>query len=63
MGSISSMAIMFNVTSETEDQMQESLLKTMEEAQFPSGQPVFTTASVVGLLFFFMNFPQLMTCV
>ncbi len=58
---VSSMAIMFNVTSETEDQMQVSLLKTMEEAQFPSGQPVFTTASVVGLLFFFMIALQCMS--
>lgn len=50
---VSSMAMMFNITEEG-DAQSEGLLKAMAQAQFPDGEPIFTLASVAGLLIFFM---------
>lgn len=51
---VSAMALTFNISAEDEDAQTESLLATMEKATFPDGTPIFTVASVVGILVFFM---------
>ena len=51
---VSAMALTFNISAEDEDAQTESLLATMEKATFPDGTPIFTVASVVGILIFFM---------
>lgn len=50
---VSSLALMFNVEASEEAQTQ-GLITAMRSATFPDGQPIFTTASVVGILLFFM---------
>lgn len=50
---VSSLALMFNVEAKDEAQTQ-GLLTAMRAAAFPDGTPIFTTASVVGILLFFM---------
>ena len=51
---VSSMAIVFHVDSTDEQTQQEGLLKTMSSAVFPrTGQRIFTTASILGLVVFF----------
>lgn len=50
---VSSMAMMFNITDEGDAQA-EGLLQAMRQAQFSTGEPIFTLASVAGLLIFFM---------
>lgn len=51
---VSSLAVMFNVTDEDEDSLREGLLSQMRNATFADGTPIFTVASVVSLLIFFM---------
>ena len=51
---VSSLAVVFHVADEDEASMQAGLLKEMAEAKMPDGQQVFTTASVTGLILFFM---------
>lgn len=52
---VSSMAVMFNLVDvDNEDSVRTGLLKQMREAQFSDGSAVFTVASVVSLLVFFM---------
>ena len=50
---VSSLALMFNVEASDEAQT-EGLITAMRNATFPDGMPIFTTASVVGILLFFM---------
>jgi ferrous iron transport protein B len=51
---VSSMAIVFGVDSDDEDTQQQGLLKQMNTATFPdTGQRIFTTASIIGLVVFF----------
>ncbi len=53
---VSTMAIIFHVTEtdESEDSLQSGLLTQMREAKAPSGAPLFTLASTLGLMLFFM---------
>ncbi len=53
---VSSMAITFNITDEGEDDenMQRSLISTMRSAKNDEGNPVFTTASTIALIIYFM---------
>lgn len=53
---VSAMAITFNITDEGEDDenMQRSLVSTMRSAKNDSGTPVFTTASTIALIIYFM---------
>lgn len=57
---VSSLALIFNVAGDEEVQAA-GLLKTMGEAKMADGSPVFTTASVIGLLIFFMIALQCMS--
>lgn len=50
---VSTMAVIFHITDEDEDSQQQQLLTAMDQAKMPDGQPVFTFASVIGLLVFF----------
>jgi ferrous iron transport protein B len=51
---VSTMAIVFHTDSEDEETQTQGLLKQMRSATFPdSGKPIFTPASIVGLIFFF----------
>ncbi len=51
---VSTMAIVFHIDSDNEQTQQEGLLKQMSTATFPdSGKPIFTPASIVGLIVFF----------
>jgi ferrous iron transport protein B len=58
---VGSMAIMFNITEENQDSQAEGLLKTMQEAKFSNGTPIFTLASVIGIIVFFMIALQCMS--
>ncbi len=60
---VSSMAIVFNITDENEDSMQKTLLTTMHEAKNQKGEALFTPASVIGLILFFMIALQCMATV
>lgn len=51
---VSSLALMFNITDEDESAQQQGLLEAMKKATFENGEPIFTTASVVGIFIFFM---------
>jgi ferrous iron transport protein B len=51
---VSSMAVVFNITSDDEDTVQRSMLTQMSTATNRHGEKIFTVASVVGLLIFFM---------
>ena len=51
---VASLAIVFNITDENEETMQSSLLSTMSGAKNSEGQLIFTTASAIGLIIFFM---------
>jgi len=57
---VSSMAVMFNVTGDEASQAQ-GLLKTMSEATNSHGERIFTVASVIGLILFFMIALQCMS--
>ena len=51
---VSTMAIVFHTASEDEETQTKGLLKQMSTATFPdSGKPIFTPASIVGLIVFF----------
>lgn len=50
---VSSLAVVFQVADE-EETMQDTLLAKMSEAKAPNGYPLFTLASVLGLIVFFM---------
>jgi ferrous iron transport protein B len=51
---VSSLAIVFDVDSDDEQTQQQGLLKQMRSATFPdTGQKIFTTASIIGLVVFF----------
>lgn len=50
----SSLAVIFNVTADDDAGMQEGLLKSMAQAKGSFGNPIFTFASVLGLLIFVM---------
>lgn len=60
---VSSLAIVFNVANEDEDSQTQGLMKSMNEATFADGQKIFTTASVLGLILFFMIALQCMSTV
>jgi ferrous iron transport protein B len=51
---VSTLAVVFHITEENEDSLQASLLQQMRQATFPDGTAIFTVASVVGLILFFM---------
>lgn len=51
---VSSLAIVFQVTDAAEDSLQATLLEKMNQAKAPNGLPLFTVASVLGLIVFFM---------
>ncbi len=51
---VSSLAVLMQVTDEDEDSLQASLIEKMRDAKAPNGMPLFTTASVVGLILYFM---------
>lgn len=63
---VSSMAITFSITEdgEDEDQMQTTILQSMREARSPDGtRPLFTTASTIALIIYFMFAMQCLTTV
>lgn len=51
---VSSLAVLFQVTDGDESAIQESMLAKMAAAKAPNGLPLFTLASVLGLVVFFM---------
>ena len=51
---VSALAVIFNIAGVDEASLQDSLLHKMREATLASGAPLFTTASITGLLIFFM---------
>jgi len=51
---VSAMALVFDVSTANEDSIQGSLIEKMSVAVSSEGRPVFTVASVVGLILFFM---------
>ena len=52
---VSSMALIFKVTSDSENDLQNSLLNAMKKAKINStGQKLFTTATITGLIIFFI---------
>ncbi|MFZ4403588.1 MAG: ferrous iron transporter B [Pseudobdellovibrionaceae bacterium] len=57
---VSSLALMFNITGDEEAQAQ-GLQATMAQAHFPNGDLIFTPATVIGLLVFFVIALQCMT--
>ncbi len=59
---VSSMGVVFQVAStDDENSLKESLLTKMNEAKAPSGYPLFTISSVIGLVIFFMIALQCLT--
>ncbi|MGZ3691824.1 MAG: nucleoside recognition domain-containing protein, partial [Pseudobdellovibrio sp.] len=51
---VSSMALVFNIQTDDETAQRDSLIQVMRKASFPDGYPIFTVASVVGIIVFFM---------
>lgn len=51
---VSSMAVIFNIADGDDSSLQQSLLEKMRNASFMDGTPVFTLASVIGLILYFM---------
>lgn len=52
---VSSLALVFNVTTEGEDEtIRGALFERMQEARTSDGMPIFTLPSVIGLILFFM---------
>jgi ferrous iron transport protein B len=52
---VSSLALIFKVTEDNEDTIQESLLQSMRDAEIGNtGQKLFTTATIAGLIIFFV---------
>jgi ferrous iron transport protein B len=60
---VSAMAVVFRITSEDEEGQMAGLLDVMSQAQFPNGEMIFTVASSVGLIVFFMIALQCMSTV
>ncbi len=60
---VSSLAIVFNVTDNNEETQQNSLLENMRTATFSEGGKVFTGASIMALILFFMIALQCMSTV
>jgi ferrous iron transport protein B len=60
---VSAMAVVFQITSEDEEGQIQGLLEVMSQAQFPDGSLIFTFASAVGLIVFFMIALQCTTTV
>ncbi|RPI17630.1 MAG: ferrous iron transport protein B [Ignavibacteriae bacterium] len=61
---VSAMAITFSITDDDEDNMQSSILQSMREAKIQdTGQPLFTTASVIALIIYFMFAMQCLSTV
>lgn len=58
---VSSMAVVFDITDTNEETSQQSLLNQMKEATDRFGRKVFTPASVIALLIFFMIALQCMS--
>ncbi len=58
---VSTLAIVFGVTSETEEGLTNSLISSMKGALWPDGSPLFTFASVMAILVFFMIALQCMS--
>lgn len=51
---VSSLAVIFNIADTEDDSLRDSLLTKMREARLPDGDLLFTTASVTGLILFFV---------
>ncbi len=51
---VSALAVIFNIADEDEESLSQGLLQKMRSATFADGTPIFTVASVAGLLVFFM---------
>ena len=52
---VSSLALIFKVTGETNKTLQQSMIKSMREATIgSSGKKLFTTATIIGLIVFFV---------
>lgn len=51
---VSSLAVIFSIADPGANSLQDSLLERMHQATMPDGSPLFTAASVTGLLVFFM---------
>ena len=61
---VSSMAITFSITEENENNMQKSILSSMHEAKKEnSNEPLFTTASIIALIIYFMFAMQCLSTV
>jgi ferrous iron transport protein B len=60
---VSSLSLVLNIADTSEDTLQDSLLATMKEAKTSEGHPLFTTASCIGLIIFFMIALQCMSTV
>ena len=61
---VSSMAITFSITEENENNMQKSILSSMHEAKKEnSKEPLFTTASIIALIIYFMFAMQCLSTV
>jgi ferrous iron transport protein B len=51
---VSSLAVIYSIADGDADSLQDTLLTRMREAHFVDGTPIFTVASVTGLILFFM---------
>ncbi len=51
---VSSLALIFKVTADTEDALQESILSAMKKAKIDGDKPLFTPSKVIGLIVFFV---------
>ncbi len=60
---VSALALVFYIADEEEASLQTSLIQSMQQAKTDDGRPLFTTASVLGLIVFFMIALQCMTTV
>jgi len=60
---VSSLSLVLNLSETNEETLQDSLLATMKEAKASDGTPLFTVASCIGLIVFFMIALQCMTTV
>ncbi|RYZ68462.1 MAG: ferrous iron transporter B, partial [Proteobacteria bacterium] len=58
---VSSLAVVMQMASDDEATLQEGLISKMQEAKAPSGYPLFTVATVTGLIVFFMIALQCLT--
>ena len=60
---VPAMAVVFNVAATDDASIKDSLLESMAMARAPNGQRLFTTASIIGLIIFFMIALQCMSTV